>query len=222
MQSIQGGETLAVVPVDGHHDNMQLSQAQQNQLSPAVTTSADLSAQLQVLTSSADTGQMGDLGVVPQEMPQGMGDSQDPSALAEEVEAILNQGKAVCLTFNPFIPSSKRTFSHHLLLKECISEVVRVGSINHRSSELAMESHVLHTVWCNISGEAAQGSNESACLTRDHHPGLEIDSKSPACDQGTNVRPQVTELLVKTVDSVEATVEPCSLAFRKRGSPVDD
>ena len=52
------------------------------------------------------------------------------------------------------LPSSKSTFSQPSKEK-CISEVVRIGSIIIFQSESAMKSKVLHTVWCNIPGEAA-------------------------------------------------------------------
>ena len=60
-----------------------------------------------------------------------------------------------CLTLS--LPSSKSTFSRHLL-KKCVSEIELVEnwySINHPSSEWAMKSQALHTVWCYISSEAA-------------------------------------------------------------------
>ena len=51
------------------------------------------------------------------------------------------------------IPSSKSTFSQSFLEK-CISEVVRTGTRIIFQSEYAMKSQVLHTVWCNMTGEA--------------------------------------------------------------------
>ena len=54
------------------------------------------------------------------------------------------------------LPSSKRTFSQPFIEK-CITEVVRNRStlIFHLSKP--MKSQILHTIWCNIFGEAAGG-----------------------------------------------------------------
>ena len=51
------------------------------------------------------------------------------------------------------LPSSKSTFSPQPLKEKCISEVVRIGTIFFQS-ESTMKREVLHTVWCNITGEA--------------------------------------------------------------------
>ena len=54
-----------------------------------------------------------------------------------------------------FYPFTQKGHSPNLLKEKCISEVVRIGSIIIFHSEPAMESQVLHTVWCYFSGEAA-------------------------------------------------------------------
>ena len=78
------------------------------------------------------------------------------------------------------------TFSQPLKEK-CISEVVRIGSISIFRLVLAMKSHVLHTVLCNMSDEAAgeikvdhswewKGWMMKACIT-DPETGLYTSSK---------------------------------------------
>ena len=76
-------------------------------MSSPVTTTADLNAHLQVLTSSATTGQMSDLGVVTQELPQGMGESRGLPFLEKQLEAhekgleaLLNGGGLLILSKN--------------------------------------------------------------------------------------------------------------------------
>lgn len=79
MQSIQDSETLTVVPLDEQSNVLQLSQPGDHSDDTAVSTSSDLSAGLQALTSvssSLDTEQ---------QLPQGL--------TVKQVEAILNQGK---------------------------------------------------------------------------------------------------------------------------------
>ena len=76
-----------MVPLNEHPDNLELSQSHQDPMSSPVTTTADLNAHLQVLTSSATTGQMSDLGVVTQELPQGMGESRGLPFLEKQLEA---------------------------------------------------------------------------------------------------------------------------------------
>lgn len=79
MQSIQDSETLTVVPLDEQSNVLQLSQPGDHSDATVVSTSSDLSAGLQALTSvssSLDTEQ---------QLPQGL--------TVKQVEAILNQGK---------------------------------------------------------------------------------------------------------------------------------
>lgn len=79
MQSIQDSETLTVVPLDEQSNVLQLSQPGDHSDDTVVSTSSDLSAGLQALTSvssSLDTEQ---------QLPQGL--------TVKQVEAILNQGK---------------------------------------------------------------------------------------------------------------------------------
>lgn len=79
MQSIQDSETLTVVPLDEQSNVLQLSQPGDHSDDAVVSTSSDLSAGLQALTSvssSLDTEQ---------QLPQGL--------TVKQVEAILNQGK---------------------------------------------------------------------------------------------------------------------------------
>ena len=52
------------------------------------------------------------------------------------------------------LPSLKSTFSQPLREK-CVSKLVIIGSKVMFHPNNAMKSHVLHTVWCNFSGEAA-------------------------------------------------------------------
>ena len=54
------------------------------------------------------------------------------------------------LTYNPFTPEVKKTILHSEMYKWCSEN----WQYNHFSFEQVMESQVLHTVWCNISGEA--------------------------------------------------------------------
>ena len=57
-----------------------------------------------------------------------------------------------CLTLS--LPSLKSTFSQPFKEK-CTREVARIGSIISFHLSKAMKTQVLHSVWCNISGEAA-------------------------------------------------------------------
>ena len=79
MQSIQDSETLTVVPLDEQSNALQLSQPGDHSDDTVVSTSSDLSAGLQALTSvssSLDTEQ---------QLPQGL--------TVKQVEAMLNQGE---------------------------------------------------------------------------------------------------------------------------------
>lgn len=80
VQSIQDSDTLTVVPLDEQSDTLQLTQpVDQSGVTTVVTTAADLSAGLQVLTSvssSLDTEQ--------QQLSQEL--------TVKQVEAMLNQG----------------------------------------------------------------------------------------------------------------------------------
>lgn len=80
VQSIQDSETLTVVPLDEQTETLQLAQpVDESDVTTVVTTAADLSAGLQVLTSvssSLDTEQ--------QQLSQEL--------TVKQVEAMLNQG----------------------------------------------------------------------------------------------------------------------------------
>lgn len=80
VQSIQDSETLTVVPLDEQSETLQLAQpVDQSDVTTVVTTAADLSTGLQVLTSvssSLDTEQ--------QQLSQEL--------TVKQVEAMLNQG----------------------------------------------------------------------------------------------------------------------------------
>lgn len=80
VQSIQDSDTLTVVPLDEQSDTLQLTQpVDQSGVTTVVTTAADLSTGLQVLTSvssSLDTEQ--------QQLSQEL--------TVKQVEAMLNQG----------------------------------------------------------------------------------------------------------------------------------
>ena len=80
VQSIQDSETLTVVPLDEQSETLQLTQpVDQSDVTTVVTTAADLSTGLQVLTSvssSLDTEQ--------QQLSQEL--------TVKQVEAMLNQG----------------------------------------------------------------------------------------------------------------------------------
>ena len=58
---------------------------------------------------------------------------------------------------NKFTPELKKYTFSQPCKEKCISEVVRIGSHNHLSSDSAMENQVLHSVWCYISGDTAGG-----------------------------------------------------------------
>lgn len=85
MQSIQDSETLTVVPLDEPSDTLQLTQAvAQSDVTTVVSTAADLSTSLQVLTSVSSG-----LGNEQLQLPQEL--------TVKQVNAMLSQGKI--LTF---------------------------------------------------------------------------------------------------------------------------
>ena len=88
VQSIQDGDTLTVMPLEGQTGELQLSQ---HQAATAATSATDLSTQLQILTSVAGSSTMPDIGAA--DLHQGLGIPQDSSALVKQVEAMLNQGR---------------------------------------------------------------------------------------------------------------------------------
>ena len=67
------------------------------------------------------------------------------------------------------LPSSKSIFSQPSK-EEFISEVVRIGTIIIFKFEQAMKSQVLHTVWCNITGE---GTGEIWTWSLLEYPGFQ-------------------------------------------------
>ena len=80
VQSIQDSETLTVVPLDEQSETLQLTQpVDQSDVTTVVTTAADLSTGLQVLTSVSST-----LDTEQQQLSQEL--------TVKQVEAILNQG----------------------------------------------------------------------------------------------------------------------------------
>ena len=80
VQSIQDSETLTVVPLDEQSETLQLTQpVDQSDVTTVVTTTADLSTGLQVLTSVSST-----LDTEQQQLSQEL--------TVKQVEAILNQG----------------------------------------------------------------------------------------------------------------------------------
>ena len=92
VQSIQDGDTLTVMPLEGQAGELQLSQQQPG--TSTTTSTQDFSTQLQLLTSVAGTSTMAELGT--SGIPQGLGIGQDSSALVKQVEAMLNQGRSLC------------------------------------------------------------------------------------------------------------------------------
>ena len=80
VQSIQDSETLTVVPLDEHTSTLQMTQPGDHaDGTTVVSTAADLSTGLQVLTSVSST-----LDTVQQHLPQEL--------TVKQVEAMLNQG----------------------------------------------------------------------------------------------------------------------------------
>ena len=122
VQSIQDSETLTVVPLDEQTETLQLAQpVDESDVTTVVTTAADLSTGLQVLTSvssSLDTEQ--------QQLSQEL--------TVKQVEAMLNQGvfqlykvqsKALLSSFTllhsyMYIPLHYSLFFFGLLLLLCI------------------------------------------------------------------------------------------------------
>ena len=87
VQSIQDNETLTVVPLDEQTNGLQLAQpGDQTEGSTVVSTAADLSAGLQVLTSVSSS-----FDAVQQQLPQEL--------TVKQVEAMLNQG--LCTSTHP-------------------------------------------------------------------------------------------------------------------------
>ena len=81
VQSIQGSETLTVVPLDEQTSSLQLSQQPGDpQGSPVVSTAADLSSGLQAMTSVSSSLDPS----IQQQLPQEL--------TVKQVEAMLNQG----------------------------------------------------------------------------------------------------------------------------------
>lgn len=81
MQSIQDSETLTVVPLDEPSDPLQLTQSvAQSDVTTVVSTAADLSTSLQVLTSVSSG-----LGNEQLQLPQEL--------TVKQVNAMLSQGK---------------------------------------------------------------------------------------------------------------------------------
>ena len=81
VQSLQGSETLTVVPLDEQTSSLQLSQQPGDpQGSPVVSTAADLSSGLQAMTSVSSSLDPS----IPQQLPQEL--------TVKQVEAMLNQG----------------------------------------------------------------------------------------------------------------------------------
>lgn len=81
MQSIQDSETLTVVPLDEPSDTLQLTQSvAQSDVTTVVSTAADLSTSLQVLTSVSSG-----LGNEQLQLPQEL--------TVKQVNAMLSQGK---------------------------------------------------------------------------------------------------------------------------------
>ena len=80
VQSIQDSETLTVVPLDEQSETLQLTQpVDQSDVTTVVTTAADLSTGLQVLTSVSSN-----LDTEQQRLSQEL--------TVKQVEALLNQG----------------------------------------------------------------------------------------------------------------------------------
>jgi len=80
VQSIQDSETLTVVPLDEQSETLQLAQpVDQSDVTTVVTTAADLSTGLQVLTSVSSS-----LETEQQQLSQEL--------TVKQVEAMLNQG----------------------------------------------------------------------------------------------------------------------------------
>lgn len=87
MQSIQDSETLTVVPLDEPSDTLQLTQAvAQSDVTTVVSTAADLSTSLQVLTSVSSG-----LGNEQLQLPQEL--------TVKQVNAMLSQGKIFTAIF---------------------------------------------------------------------------------------------------------------------------
>ena len=81
VQSIQGSETLTVVPLDEQTSSLQLPQQPGDpQGSPVVSTAADLSSGLQAMTSVSSSLDSS----IQQQLPQEL--------TVKQVEAMLNQG----------------------------------------------------------------------------------------------------------------------------------
>ena len=80
-----------------------------------------------------------------------------PSRNACLVSWMWTAPELVCEIYRNFSAKFKKYIlsSFHPFKVKCVSKVVRIWLYNHLSSEWAMKSHVLHTVWCYISGEAA-------------------------------------------------------------------
>lgn len=93
MQSIQDSETLTVVPLDEPSDTLQLTQSvAQSDVTTVVSTAADLSTSLQVLTSVSSG-----LGNEQLQLPQEL--------TVKQVNAMLSQGKI--FTANLFCPLAR-------------------------------------------------------------------------------------------------------------------
>ena len=81
VQSLQGSETLTVVPLDEQTSSLQLSQQPGDpQGSPVVSTGADLSSGLQAMTSVSSSLDPS----IQQQLPREL--------TVKQVEAMLNQG----------------------------------------------------------------------------------------------------------------------------------